>query len=155
MREKEPPKEKKQPADVEPDKQRIQGRVLLLPQPSFSLGAKIEQLFARTSQTILDHLNGYISPENRALLQKEFYKLAFLSAPLAGFSAPNIRNAETNKLDPIKEALRPKVGLDDKKMQVIDIETDSTLFGTSMRSPVRTKNTLFEPIGNNQRYTSH
>ncbi|KAG8355742.1 hypothetical protein FVEN_g6432 [Fusarium venenatum] len=162
VREKEPPKGKKLPVDEEPDKQRIQGRVLILPQPSFSLGAKIEQLFAGTPQPILDHSDDYLSPENRALLQKELYKLAFLSAPLAGLSAhlttvlqgnhikPNMRNAETNKLDPIKEALRPKAGLDDKKMQIIDIETDSTPFGTSMRSPVGPKNTLFKPVTHGQ-----
>ena len=158
--------------DRDPQPRRIQGRVLILPQPSFSLGAKIEQLFAGTPQPILDKKNDkgaydYLSPEDRKSLQKNLHQLSFLSAPLAGLSAylttvlqgnhikPNMRNGRTGALDPIKEALRPHAGLGEDQMKIIDIETDSTPFSFDIKAPVGTKDSLFKPVTHGQfRFTS-
>ncbi|RYC86257.1 hypothetical protein BFJ63_vAg10899 [Fusarium oxysporum f. sp. narcissi] len=62
----------------------LSGRVLILPQPSFSLRAKVRQLFSETPPSILDE---YIKgKENRDQLLKDIEKLPFLSCPLTGFT---------------------------------------------------------------------
>lgn len=149
----------------ERDKHLIQGRVLLLPQPSFSLAAKIQQLFDGTPQPLLDrHENeeyDYLKKEDREALQKGLHQLAFLSAPLAGLSAhlttvlqgnhikPNMRNGRTGELMPIIEACRSEAGFGDDQLKIIDIETDSTPFGYNMRPPTG-KHSLFKPATHGQ-----
>ncbi|KAF4439607.1 cell surface receptor IPT/TIG domain-containing protein [Fusarium austroafricanum] len=62
----------------------LSGRVLILPQPSFSLRAKVRQLFSETPPSILDQ---YIEgKENRDQLLKDIEKLPFLSCPLTGLT---------------------------------------------------------------------
>ncbi|KAG7142615.1 hypothetical protein HYQ45_000982 [Verticillium longisporum] len=97
------------------DKHKIQGRVLILPQPSFSLEAKIRQLFDSTPASVLgedkqnhkkdkedeqdeennnendtekDKKNGgLLDKHKREELLRELHQLSFLSAPLAGLAA--------------------------------------------------------------------
>ena len=148
------------------DKHRIEGRVLLLPQPAFSLAAKIDQLFTDTPKTILDHQDRHgnydlLSPEERQTLQHELHRLAFLSAPLAGLTAhlstllqgshikPSLRDERTGELQPIEEAMRPNCGFKDKQLGMIGIETDSTPFGTSVKPP-KNGQALFKPAVHGQ-----
>ncbi|KAF4481688.1 cell surface receptor IPT TIG domain containing protein [Fusarium agapanthi] len=61
----------------------LSGRVLILPQPSFSLNAKVRQLFADTPPQILKES---IPPEKQTRLTDNINQLSFLSAPLAGLT---------------------------------------------------------------------
>ncbi|GAO17330.1 uncharacterized protein UV8b_05560 [Ustilaginoidea virens] len=152
--------------DQDLDKNAIQGRALLLPQPSFSLAAKIEQLFAGTPKPILDHKDpggnyDYLSPEDRESLQKELHQLAFLSAPLAGLTAqlttvfqgnhikPNLRDARTGGVEPMVAALRPGAGFNKPQLRIIDIQTDDTPFCNSVKSST-TAYSLFKPATHGQ-----
>ncbi|KAG5793143.1 hypothetical protein H9Q69_007802 [Fusarium xylarioides] len=61
----------------------LSGRVLILPQPSFSLNAKVRQLFADTPPQILKES---IPLEKQTRLIDNINRLSFLSAPLAGLT---------------------------------------------------------------------
>jgi hypothetical protein len=69
-----------QPVD---DIRTLSGRVLILPQPSFSLKAKVNQLFSDTPPSILEPI---IKKEKRTELSENIDRLSFLSAPLAGLT---------------------------------------------------------------------
>ncbi|KAH6632441.1 hypothetical protein F5144DRAFT_650483 [Chaetomium tenue] len=66
----------------EPDVRILSGRILILPQPSFSLAAKVEQLFSNTPKALLDKTP--LDEEQRQWMVKNLSQLPFLSAPLAG-----------------------------------------------------------------------
>ncbi|EJT75103.1 hypothetical protein GGTG_08941 [Gaeumannomyces tritici R3-111a-1] len=61
----------------------LSGRVLILPQPSFSLRAKVTQLFDSTPASVLDK---YLPEADRTALLANIDQLAYLSSPLAGFT---------------------------------------------------------------------
>lgn len=122
------------------DQRTVSGRILILPQPNFSLQTKIDQLFANTPPSILDI---YFPKAERDRLQKELYKLAFLSSPLSGLTdhlltliqgshiKPNKRPpGET--IQPIEEAVTvgQSVGLGTEQIVLIDKESDMTPYGT-------------------------
>ncbi|KAH6649284.1 hypothetical protein F5144DRAFT_634378 [Chaetomium tenue] len=72
------------PNDKEPPETRIlSGRVLILPQPSFSLAAKVNQLFTDTPKKIL---NTYLPESDRQDLLDNITKLSYLSCPLSGLT---------------------------------------------------------------------
>ncbi|KAI1819365.1 hypothetical protein F4861DRAFT_146670 [Xylaria intraflava] len=75
----------------------LSGRVLILPQPSFSLGAKITQLFDNTPPDILDK---YLSKEERDNLLKNVSKLSYLSSPLSGLANALATLAEGSHIKP-------------------------------------------------------
>ncbi|KAK6948488.1 hypothetical protein Daesc_010255 [Daldinia eschscholtzii] len=75
----------------------LSGRVLILPQPSFSLGAKIAQLFDNTPPDILDQ---YLSKEERENLRANVSKLSYLSLPLSGFTNGVVTLAEGSHIKP-------------------------------------------------------
>ncbi|KAA8903424.1 hypothetical protein FN846DRAFT_55200 [Sphaerosporella brunnea] len=120
------------------DKRTLSGRVLILPQPSFSLNAKINQLFDNTPPKILDDI---LDPEKRKTLQTQLYRLAFLSAPLAGLHdhlltmvqgthiKPNVRHAG-EKLLPIEAAINRNAGFKGEQFTIMGTETDLTPYGT-------------------------
>jgi hypothetical protein len=150
---------------LKPDKRKIQGRVLILPQPSFSLEAKIRQLFASTPSLELDKnkdgSGGLLDEEKRNELLRDLHQLAFLSAPLAGLTGhlttvlqgnhikPNLRDGKTGAVFPIKEAMRPKSGFGKDQLQSIDIETDNTPFGNAVK-PSTNDHPLFKPATHGQ-----
>lgn len=72
-----PPDEKTQ------DRRILSGRVLILPQPTFSLHSKMEQLFSDTSAEILDK---HLSKEKQAEVLEGVKTLPYLSAPLSGLT---------------------------------------------------------------------
>ncbi|KAK1139552.1 hypothetical protein N8T08_000692 [Aspergillus melleus] len=61
----------------------ISGRVLILPQPGFSLQIRLQQLFANTPKSVLD---GMLPEEDRQKLMASVSRLPFLSAPLSGLT---------------------------------------------------------------------
>lgn len=66
-----------------PDTRILSGRVLILPQPSFSLAAKVRQLFSDTPPKIL---NEYLSEDERKNLLDHINELSYLSCPLSGLT---------------------------------------------------------------------
>ncbi|KAK3689754.1 hypothetical protein B0T22DRAFT_403811 [Podospora appendiculata] len=150
------------PAVNTPDKHTIQGRVLILPQPSFSLEAKIKQLFADTPSMRLDEKDGgFLDHAARELLTNELHRLAFLSAPLAGLTAhlttvlqgshikPNLRDGRTGAIISIKDAERKSHGFGKEQLQLMGIETDSTPFDPAVKPP-STAHPLFKPATHGQ-----
>ena len=61
----------------------LSGRVLILPQPSFSLKSKVAQLFSDTPPQIL---NDYYDSTERDYLLKQIDALSYLSFPLSGLT---------------------------------------------------------------------
>lgn len=61
----------------------LSGRVLILPQPSFSLAAKVNQLFSDTPPQLL---RPYLGDEDRQWLLDNLAKLSYLSCPLSGLT---------------------------------------------------------------------
>ncbi|KAK5988130.1 hypothetical protein PT974_12270 [Cladobotryum mycophilum] len=144
----------------ERDRHFIEGRALILPQPSFSLEAKIKQLFDSTPSEKLKENDKnkdgkFPDKEERERLQNNLHKLAFLSAPLAGLTAhlttvlqgshikPNLRDGSTGQVKPIQQAERGQAGFDSRQLARINIETDLTPFGTD-KKPSTTEEPLFK-----------
>lgn len=136
---------------------KFSGRVLILPQPAFSLETKVTQLFSDTPDAILEKI---ISKENQALLKDHLRELAFLSAPLAGFTSalktvdqgnhvkPILTKPDTGEGVPINEALRPNIAFDKAGILSIGHESDVTPYGNSR---TRTSDhTLFKPMTHGQ-----
>jgi hypothetical protein len=141
------------------DKRSFSGRALILPQPTFSLEAKIQQLF---SDTPTDKLGDILDKTKRDKLEQELYHLAFLSAPLDGFTAhlttlqqgshirPILRKTTQQGVEfvPIKESLRPVAGFEMEEMKEIELETDQTPYWTS--ELFLNHYPLFKPVAHGQ-----
>lgn len=119
------------------DKRTFSGRVLILPQPNFSLESKIKQLFDNMPATERDKI---LPEDKRKQLFDNLHKLAFLSSPLAGFHdhlltmvqgthiKPNVRHAG-EKLIAIDSAFNIPAGFEKPQFEVIGTETDLTPYG--------------------------
>ncbi|OTA63075.1 hypothetical protein K449DRAFT_443531 [Hypoxylon sp. EC38] len=123
------------------DTRPLSGRILLLPQPNFSLQAAIDQLFNSVDPEIL---NKYLDEEQQKEVKTMTYKLPFLSAPLDGFTdhlltlvhgthiKPNVRyptgaGYPQEGLHPIGNAV---VGdFDEAALGIIDISSELTPYG--------------------------
>ncbi|KAK3944842.1 hypothetical protein QBC46DRAFT_350202 [Diplogelasinospora grovesii] len=66
-----------------PDTRILSGRVLILPQPSFSLATKVRQLFSDTPTKILDE---YLDADERQNLLDNLSALQYISSPLSGLT---------------------------------------------------------------------
>ncbi|KAK6524175.1 hypothetical protein TWF694_005835 [Orbilia ellipsospora] len=134
------------PDDVQYDKldtRTLSGRILLLPQPSFSLKGQLEQLFSSTPASILDPI---LSKDERDKLLLNVAALPFASSPLDGFTnhlitlaqgshlKPNVRvpAAVETTLLPLQEAYKTSAnaGLGIKQIQAIDVQSDLTPYAT-------------------------
>ncbi|KIL90135.1 hypothetical protein FAVG1_06874 [Fusarium avenaceum] len=82
----------------------LSGRVLILPQPSFALGAKIKQLFQNTPPSILDE---YLPEKDRNNLLANVNELSYLSSPLSGFVNGLVTQAEGSHLKPENKVVGP------------------------------------------------
>ncbi|KAK6837533.1 hypothetical protein RU639_001615 [Aspergillus parasiticus] len=80
----------------------LSGRVLVLPQPSFSLDAKIKQLFSDTSPDTLDKL---LDKEKRDELSNAAKKLPYISAPLSGFTDGLLTLAQGTHIKPLNKEI--------------------------------------------------
>lgn len=83
----------------------LSGRVLILPQPSFALGAKIKQLFQDTPPSILDE---YLPQDQRDNLLANIGELSYLSSPLSGFASGLVTQAEGSHLKPENKVVGPE-----------------------------------------------
>ena len=145
------------PENLMDDRRTLSGRVLILPQPNFSLKAKIEQLFDSTPAPILEEVLPF---EKRVKLRNELYKLTFLSSPLAGLRdhlltmaqgthiKPNVRRTG-EKLVPIKAAMDEQAGFGKEQFEFVGTETDLTPYGTLVQF-YKTKFSAFKPATHGQ-----
>ena len=83
----------------------LSGRVLILPQPSFALGAKIKQLFQNTTPSILDE---HLPQDQRDNLLANIGELSYLSSPLSGFASGLVTQAEGSHLKPENKVVGPE-----------------------------------------------
>ncbi|KAK6519040.1 hypothetical protein TWF281_003729 [Arthrobotrys megalospora] len=139
------------------DDRSLSGRVLILPQPSFSLEAKVKQFFDDTPLVPDCGLNE--GDEN--FIKNKLRQLGFISAPLAGFTShlltleqgnhvkPILKVPETGELRVIPEATRNQAGLTAAALGRIGIESDVTPYGTSKRTP-STQYPTFKPVTHGQ-----
>ncbi|KAK5996410.1 hypothetical protein PT974_01744 [Cladobotryum mycophilum] len=88
-----------------PDTRVISGRVLILPQPSFSLQAKVAQLFQNTPPAILDQ---YLTAEERSNLLGKINELAYLSSPLSGLVNGLTTRAQGSHIKPENKMVGPE-----------------------------------------------
>ncbi|CVL11707.1 hypothetical protein FPRO06_13014 [Fusarium proliferatum] len=142
------------------DRRAFSGRVLILPQPSFTLETKVTQLLTDTLPSELDKMLG---EEEREYLVKNLNKLQFLSSPLSGFNShlqtvdqgnhvkPSLRDPNDGSIIFIKEAERVDAGFDKNAMKLMDLETDVTPYG-GMKKPVDGENgpSSFKPVTHGQ-----
>lgn len=123
------------------DSRTLSGRVLLLPQPSFSLQAAIDQLFSSIDpETLKKKLP---DEKQRERIKNDSYKLPFLSSPLAGFTDHLLTLAQGTHIKPLarfpgKEGLNPiqdaKTGpFQDKDLKMIDRHSELTPYGSMVQ----------------------
>ncbi|KAH8693994.1 hypothetical protein BGW36DRAFT_430016 [Talaromyces proteolyticus] len=147
------------------DKRLLSGRILLLPQPNFSLHASIVQLLNSVSPEVKKK---YDIEE----LAKKTWKLPFLSAPLDGFTdhlltmvhgthiKPNARYPAGYDLEgvhPIDDALISPFKKD--HLGIVDIYSEQTPYGALLSnsltvlneiSPTKTRPHPFKPVTHGQ-----
>ncbi|EGX44202.1 hypothetical protein AOL_s00210g74 [Orbilia oligospora ATCC 24927] len=134
----------------------LSGRNLILPQATFSLQAKVDQLLSDTPQT---KLRDYLTSDQETTLRTDLHQLSFLSAPLSGFFdhlvtryqgshiKPNYR-APGKTLQPIAEAVNDDAGFTPKVLNQISAESDLTPYGWSV--PVPMNESPFKPVSHGQ-----
>ncbi|KAL2214431.1 hypothetical protein CC79DRAFT_1392288 [Sarocladium strictum] len=142
------------------DRRAFAGRVLILPQPSFTLETKIMQLLQDTLPSDLDKI---IAPGEREFLVENLNKLQFLSSPMSGFNShlqtveqgnhvkPAIRNPADGSLTFIKEAERAAAGFTEENLKLMALETDVTPYGVT-RKPIGGAGnpSSFKPVSHGQ-----
>ncbi|KAF4441406.1 hypothetical protein FACUT_2714 [Fusarium acutatum] len=124
--------------ETDHDTRRISGRILILPQSTFSLKAKLEQLFASTPPTEKD-----MEQCHRTRLLALLKKLDFLSAPLSGIGAnmltteagshirPAVKDPTSPDLHFMPNAARPDDGFTEVIMPLIRDQTGLTPYSSS------------------------
>ncbi|KAE8147169.1 hypothetical protein BDV25DRAFT_160969 [Aspergillus avenaceus] len=125
------------------DRRKITGRILLLPQPVFSLQGQIKQLFSSTPEDVLDR---HISKPEREKLLNEVINLPFVSAPLDGFTNHLLTLAEGSHLkpnirypgrqpQPLSDAAQDssEIHIDEEAIRGMGLETDLTPYGSLVR----------------------
>ncbi|MCJ1434525.1 hypothetical protein MMC27_003894 [Xylographa pallens] len=143
------------------DTRTLSGRILLLPQPSFSLKGQLDQLFNSTPASILDPI---LSPDERQKLLQNVANLPFASAPFDGFAdhlvtlargshlKPNIRVPATvgTTLQPLQEAYSEsqKYGLGFTQIQAIGAQSDLTPYATLVQ--LGSDRPAFKPVTHGQ-----
>ncbi|KAF2217278.1 hypothetical protein CERZMDRAFT_109041 [Cercospora zeae-maydis SCOH1-5] len=142
------------------------GRELILPQPSFSLKAKIEQLFAETPKSILREKLSAKDDDELAVkiseIQNGIQNLAFLSSPLSGFRDHLVTRVQGSHIKPNNRAPHgPPVpmkgaitasqaaGFDEKELRLIGLESDLTPYGTIVQA-AKDGHTYFKPVTHGQ-----
>ncbi|KAK6347972.1 hypothetical protein TWF718_005792 [Orbilia javanica] len=123
----------------------LSGRSLVLPQASFSLEAKLTQLFQDTPSEILDPI---ITPEERARVLNNLGALAYLSYPLTGLTdglltlsqgshiKPEILRVGSNgqtQVDVVEAAVFDKAGFSENNLLLVGGNSAMTPFATHKR----------------------
>ncbi|KAF3083866.1 hypothetical protein TWF102_000582 [Orbilia oligospora] len=137
------------------DRRMLSGRVLLLPQPSFSLKGQIERLISSVPKETLDK---DLPEAKRTRLLNRIYELPFLSAPLAGFTEhlrtnscgthikPTVR-LPGYELVPMRDARLAALGaqITDDDLVLMGTESDLTPYGFSVPVP-QNGYSAFKPV---------
>ncbi|KAK4062453.1 hypothetical protein Trihar35433_9274 [Trichoderma harzianum] len=105
--------------DKGPDTRILSGRSLILPQPSFSLEAKVVQLFDNTPKDILDK---YLTEDDRNDLRANMRKLSYLSSPLSGLFDGLVTQAEGSHVKPENKFVGPEGEISEAMVEAV-IET--------------------------------
>lgn len=146
------------------------GRMLVLPQPAFSLADKIKTLFARMTTQDLDAL--IEGADARDKLIEAVKQLPFLSAPMAGFNdhlitrlqgthvkptqrapASTIRvmdSSGSDKSGQLDTALKPSAGFDRDQILQMDVNTSTTPYANSVSYPADFAASPFKPVSHGQ-----
>ncbi|KAI1746877.1 hypothetical protein F4782DRAFT_523061 [Xylaria castorea] len=136
----------------------LSGRVLILPQASFSLYAQIKQLIDQTPREELEEALGDMKPET---LLADLSKLKFLSSPLSGLHEnlltvcqgthikPLVRYSG-KKLQIIKDANDIKAGFEDNVVHYMGTETDLTPYAGLVSLSKETEDSPFKPATHGQ-----
>ncbi|THC90265.1 hypothetical protein EYZ11_010273 [Aspergillus tanneri] len=140
------------------DKRVLSGRILLLPQPSFSLQTTITQLFNTFSP---DEIKKYLPGKTKDDILKNTWKLPFVSASLDGFTdhllttvrgthiKPNARypkgaGYDLEGIKPIAEAI--KHPFKSEHLAIIDIHSDTTPYGALLSNSAAVLNDTGPPV---------
>ncbi|MCJ1345799.1 hypothetical protein MMC31_004008 [Peltigera leucophlebia] len=138
----------------------LSGRVLILPQPSFSLGAKVKQLFSDTPPEILDQ---YLTLEDRQTLLDGINQLSYLSSPLSGLTEGLLTLAQGTHIKPenkvvgpngeliraIKAAQFDDAGLTKENIELIASNSGLTPFAAMVKFPDK-NHCPFKPVTHGQ-----
>lgn len=139
------------------DSRPLSGRILLLPQPTFSLQTAIDQLFNSVSP---ETLKKYLNEEEQKIVRKDTWQLPFLSAPLSGFNdhlktmvqgthiKPNARyprdaGYKEEGVRPIHEAASGP--FKNKHLKIIDIYSEVTPYGSYLTNSAGVLNSDADP----------
>ena len=113
------------------------GRVLVLPQPVFSLEALVKQVLDSASKDVA------LTDDDKKRLRDNIRQIQFISAPLSGLTnhlltryegahvKPNVRRQGERKAKPLTAAIRTAIGMDDKALELVDSESALTPYGDS------------------------
>lgn len=136
----------------------LSGRVLVLPQASFSLQAQVKQVIDQTPAEELKKALKGMDPQD---LIRDLPKLTFLSSPMAGFHdhlltmsqgthiKPTIRQPG-GKLFYIKDATDNDAGLNKDHLEYMGTETDLTPYASLVYVSSETKDSPFKPVTHGQ-----
>lgn len=150
------------------DQRMLSGRVLILPQPSFSLRSQIRQVFEQTPKDELERALK-VPPNSNIDCTKEICndilknldKLTFLTSPLAGFHdhlltmaqgthiKPTVRQSG-GKLKAITDATETSAGFLDGQFEIMGTETDLTPYGNLVHIPTDRIDSVFKPVTHGQ-----
>lgn len=147
------------------DARKLSGRVLLLPQPSFSLKSKLEQFFDATPAPLIQK---YLPGEDPTSMLRQVGKFKFLSAPLAGFidhlitrqggthvkptyrqPAEEGNGAQLPRAIPGAKLAASQAEYTDVDLELMGLETDLTPYGTAIPFS-KTKKNPFKPATHGQ-----
>ncbi|QKX64039.1 uncharacterized protein TRUGW13939_11212 [Talaromyces rugulosus] len=142
------------------DRRLISGRGLILPQPSFSLDARIRQLFSSMPE---QELEKHITKEHRRNLLDQIPRLPYLSAPLSGLTDGLLTLAHGTHIKPlartigpagermtaIKSACVPQAGFDDKALEMIQGNSALTPLAATVAWPDQA-HCPFKPVTHGQ-----
>lgn len=115
----------------------VSGRVMVLPQPVFSLEAIVMQVLDSASKDVA------LTVAQKTELRNNIRNLQFLSAPLAGLTnhlltrfegahvKPNVRTQGDTKVTALKDAVRTEIDMDEDMLLQIDSESALTPYGDS------------------------
>ncbi|KAF5025356.1 hypothetical protein F66182_2567 [Fusarium sp. NRRL 66182] len=136
----------------------LSGRVLVLPQASFSLQAQVKQVIDQTPPEELKKALGDMDPDH---LVRDLSKLTFLSSPMAGFHdhlltmsqgthiKPTIRQPG-GKLYYMKDATDDDAGLLKMHLEYMGTETDLTPYASLVYVSTETDDSPFKPVTHGQ-----
>lgn len=128
-----------QPVDYAADSRTLSGRILILPQPTYSLRTNIHQVFQNTDNDTLKAV-GFDDITKRRELERNVDLLPFVSAPLSGFNDHLLTLVQGTHIKPslrgpggvptaIQEACAKDAGFSADVINAMGSQTDRTPYG--------------------------